>query len=69
MLRWVKVEFAGDNACDYNVLARMLFLFQTLPVLTTDVPFNLRQKDISEFIRQGEKWVKYKVLYFLILCQ
>lgn len=25
----------------------MLFLFQTIPILTTDVPFKPQQKDIS----------------------
>lgn len=44
-------------------LPRMLILFQTILVLTVDVPFKQWQKDISKFVWQAKKpWVVYKVL-------
>lgn len=38
-----------------NILPRMMFLFQIIPILTTHVPFKQWQKDIRRFVWQGRK--------------
>ena len=46
-----------------NVLPRMLFLFQTIPIITADAIFKQWQRDISNFIWQGKKpRIKFKSL-------
>lgn len=65
MSSWKKLQMLllGEFVINMNVLLRMLFLFQIIPVLTIDVLFKQRQKDISKFVQRDEKlWVKYKML-------
>ena len=46
-----------------NVLPRMLLLFQTIPIVTLDLPFRQWQRYISKFIWQVKKpRVKVKIL-------
>lgn len=46
-----------------NVLPRMLFLFQSMLIVTLDASFNQWQKDLSRFIWQCKtSCIKYKIL-------
>ena len=46
-----------------NVLPRMLFLFQAIPIISSEKPFRDWQKELSNFIWQGRKpRIKFKNL-------
>lgn len=55
----IRQNFSDKDECFFP---RMMFLFQTLPILTNDLPFKQWQKDLSKFLWQGEKTqVKMKI--------
>jgi len=65
LLRWEKLQlslFGRISVVKMIVLLRIIFLFQTIPVLKNNAPFKQWQRDISKFIWQGkEPRVKYKI--------
>lgn len=53
LLRWDKLQLSlldRISVIKMNVLSRMLFLFQTVLILTTGAPFKEWQKDISKLV-------------------
>lgn len=60
----MKLSFMGRiSAIKMSVLPRMLFLFQTIPIISGTGQFNIWQKRLSKFVWQGGKpRMKYKLL-------
>lgn len=53
MSRWDKLQLSlldRNSVLKINALLRMLILFQTIYVLTVDVPFKQWQKEVSKFV-------------------
>lgn len=59
----IKCQIVGENVCDKMILSRMMFLFHTILLFTTDTSFKQWQKIYLRLYGEGEKTgVKYKML-------
>lgn len=64
--RWEKLKLSlmgRISVIKMNVLSKMLFLSQTIPILVSDSPFQQWHGDILKFIWQGKRLrAKHKIL-------
>lgn len=67
LARWILIPFLSLSSwietIKINILPRLLYLFQTLPIIVTQNQLTKWNKMISRFIWRGRRpWVQYKTL-------